>query len=158
MRSDNQPQFRGDIVNHWSLVPPRIIELYPTAAILLGDWVAIDFAVSTVGFMQHCKQAAVADQGVCGVAMEAAAGASTTTPIRVLIKGVYSLDNGLTASATVNVVTGVLRGDDLMVSAATAGRAAKYTSATVTAYPIGAALADSAANAGSVYVRNPLGL
>lgn len=137
--------------------PPgyKVLWFYPTAAILAGDWVEIDFATTTNGFMQHVKQAAANSNCAIGIAQKAAGGASTTAPIPVLVEGVYTQDD--VNSAQANIATAVTIGQPLKPSA-TAGRADLYVLATPVNYVVGHALENAAANLARCHVCNPQNL
>lgn len=137
--------------------PPsyKVLMFYPTAAILAGDWVSIDFAVTTNGSMRHCRQAVANDNCVIGIAQKAAGASSTTVQIPVLVEGVYTQNDVDTAQA--NIATAVTIGQPLKPSA-TAGRADLYVLATPVNYVIGHALENAAANLARVHVCNPQNL
>ena len=78
---------------------------------------------------------------VIGVAKETA---TSGNKVSVVIAGYY---------ATANVVTGVLKGEAVTTSGATAGRCLKYLTGTHTnTGPIAVALADAAANVAPVHI------
>lgn len=146
--------FFGDTARVDVAFPCVYTSMYPTGVIAVGDWVEMDETVTTKGFGAHCKaadQTTAVLHRVCGVAVTAATGASTTQPIIVQTFGVFSTDKGATA-AQANVLTAVTTGQPLMKSAATAGRAILYTSATVQARVIGHALENGAANLARVFI------
>lgn len=147
-------EWNGDTVRQQDITPARYVMMYPTGAIVKGDWVAVDTGTITRGYAKHVKQAAANDGWVAGVACEAAAGASTQTPIKVQVQGVYMPDE---VTATVaNIATAVTIGQPLKPSA-TAGRADTYAVATPVNYIIGRALANAASNTALCYIY-PSGL
>lgn len=149
-------QERRDTSRVDSMRECKYIRLYPTAAVLLGDWVEIDYAVSTVAQGAHCKQASANSTSVCGVAAQAALAASTTDPILIQVQGPYSTDGGATA-ALANVATAVTVGQPLNVLG-TAGRAQLYVVGTPTGVRCGSAMANASSNTAPVDICNPQNL
>jgi len=112
--------------------------------IAAGDWVIFDTSATGANRVLQVIQspATAGNPLVVGVAAEAAA--ASGVKIKVVIDGYW---------ATANVVTGVLKGEAVTTSGATAGRALKYATGTHTnTLPCGVALADAAANVAPVWV------
>ena len=112
-------------------------------SITAGDFVVFDTSKTGANRVLYAIQSpATAGQSiVVGVALNTAA---TGEKVKVVVSGYV---------ASANVVTGVLKGESLTTSGATAGRALKYLTGTHTnAGPIGVALEDSAANVAACWI------
>lgn len=114
------------------------------AAITAGDFVVFDTSKTGANRVLYVIQSpATAGQSiVVGVALNSATAADQKVDVVV---------SGYVASA--NVVTGVLKGESITTSGATAGRCLKYATGTHTnAGPIGVALEDAAANVAACWI------
>ena len=112
-------------------------------SITAGDWVIFDTSATGANRVLQVIQspATAGNPLVVGVATETV---SSGAKVKVVIDGYW---------ATANVVTGVLKGEAVTTSGATAGRALKYATGTHTnTLPCGVALADAAANVAPVWV------
>jgi hypothetical protein len=93
----------------------KIVLLYPMAVIAKKAFVAIDIGTTTNGVMQHVQEALNTNVDgstmCCGVALDAAAAASTINPIRVQVAGRVT---GAEVAST--VIAG-----DMLIASASAG-------------------------------------
>ena len=112
-------------------------------SITAGDFVVFDTSKTGANRVLYTIQSpATAGQSiVVGVALNTAA---TGEKVKVVVSGYV---------ASANVVTGVLKGESITTSGATAGRCLKYLTGTHTnAGPIGVALEDAAANVAACWI------
>lgn len=111
--------------------------------ITAGDWVIFDTSATGAARVLTVIQspATAGNPLVVGVAL---ASATAGQKVDVCIAGY---------AASANVVTGVLKGESVVSSGVTAGRAIKYASGTHTnASPVAVLLEDAAANVAAVWV------
>lgn len=133
---------------------PKYVERFPTGVIAVGDVVAVDYSVTTVGRGLHVRTCPTNDQAYIGIAAQASAAASTTVPILIQVEGIFSTDQGITEALTAAVTTGIAQGVAVMGPTAVAGRAVALAAATPFT-KLGVATTLAAANVGGIDICNP---